>query len=88
MDERLDEISAKLDRLLSILDAKEQKKQNDRERIKSRRDEDAAQDAQRRGAIVVDRLTGTFARDDRLPYRKWAFIASSFRAHSTFCDGS
>ena len=79
----MDEISAKLDRLLSILDAKEQKKQND-ERIKSRR----AQAAQRRGAIVVDRLTGTFARDDRLPYRKWAFICLSFRAHSTFCDGS
>ena len=84
MDERLDEISAKLDRLLSILDAKEQKKQNDRERIKSRRDEDAAQAAQRRGAIVVDRLTGTFARDDRLPYRKWAFICLEFQSALDF----
>ena len=76
MDERLDDISAKLDRVLAILDAKEQKKLTDRERIKSKRDDDAAEVARRRGAIVVDRLTGTFARDDRLPYKKWAFISS------------
>ena len=63
MDERLDEISAKLDRLLAILDAKEHKKLQDRERIKSKRDDDAAEAAKRRGAIVVDRLTGTFAQE-------------------------
>ena len=57
MDERLDEISAKLDRLLSILDAKEQKKS----------DEDAAEAAKRRGAVVVDRLTGTPTGHGRFP---------------------
>ena len=79
MDERLDEISAKLDRLLAILDAKEHKKLQDRERIKSKRDDDAAEAAKRRGVIVVDRLTGTFARDDRLPYKKWAYICLEFQ---------
>ena len=53
MDERLDEISAKLDRLLAILDAKEHKKLQDRERIKSKRDDDAAEAAKRRGAIAA-----------------------------------
>ena len=58
MDERLDRISEQLARVLSILDAKEQKKQIDRDRIKSKREEDAAETAKKRGAIVVDRLTG------------------------------
>ena len=84
MDERLDDISAKLDRVLAILDAKEQKKLTDRERIKSKRDDDAAEVARRRGAIVVDRLTGTFARDDRLPYKKWAFICLEFQSGLNF----
>ena len=72
MDERLDEISAKLD-----LDAKEHKKLQDRERIKSKRDDDAAEAAKRSGAIV--RLTGTFARDDRLPTRSGRTSAWSSR---------
>ena len=84
MDERLDEIAAKLDRVLSILDAKEQKKLTDRERIKSKRDEDAAESAKRRGAIVVDRLSGTFARDNRLPYAKWAYVCLEFKDAQNF----
>ena len=84
MDERLDELSAKLDRVLAILDAKEQKKLSDRERIKSKRDEDATEAAKKRGAITVDRLCGTFARDDRLPYRKWAFICLEFQSGTNF----
>ena len=84
MDERLDEITAKLDRVLAILDAKEKKKLTDRERIKSKREQDAAETARKRGAIVVDRLTGTFARDDRLPYKKWAYICLEFQSGLDF----
>ena len=78
MDANLESIEAKLDRILSILDAKCAKQKCDRDRIKSKRDEDAAEEARKRGAIVVDRLTGTFHRDDRLPYKKWAFICLEF----------
>ena len=78
MDDKLKVIEAKLDRILAILDAKEHKKQLDKDRIKAKRDEEAAADAQRRGAIVVDRLTSTFVTDSRLPYRKWAFICLEF----------
>ena len=84
MDERLDKISEQLARVLSILDAKEQKKQVDRDRIKTKREEDAAETAKKRGAIVVDRLTGTFARDDRLPYEKWAYICLEFQSALDF----
>ena len=62
MDAKLENIEAKLDRILSILDAKCAKQKCDRDRIKSKRDEDAAEEARKRGAIVVDRLTGTFHR--------------------------
>jgi hypothetical protein len=83
MDAKLESIEAKLDRILSILDAKCAKQKCDRDRIKSKRDEDAAQEARKRGAIVVERLAGTFHRDDRLPYKKWAFIALEF---DSACD--
>ena len=79
MDANLESIEAKLDRILSILDAKCAKQKCDRDRIKSKRDEDAAEEARKRGAIVVDRLTGTFHRDDRLPYEKWAYICLEFQ---------
>ena len=59
MDERIEEITRKLDKILSILDAKSKKLLSDRERIKAKRDDDAAQTAKTRGVIVVDRLTGT-----------------------------
>lgn len=78
MDERIEEITRKLDKILSILDAKSKKLLSDRERIKAKRDDDAAQTAKTRGVIVVDRLTGTFARDDRLPYHKWALVCLEF----------
>ena len=58
MDERIEEITRKLDKILSILDAKSKKLLSDRERIKAKRDDDAAQTAKTRGVIVVDRLTG------------------------------
>lgn len=83
MDDKLESIEAKLDRILSILDAKCAKQKCDRDRIKSKRDEEAAQEARKRGAIVVERLAGTFHRDDRLPYKKWAFICLEF---DSACD--
>ena len=45
MDDKLQAIEAKLDRILAILDAKEHKKQLDKDRIKAKRDEEAAADA-------------------------------------------
>ena len=91
MDEKIDEIITKLDRnhkllnrLLSILDAKELKKQKDRERIKNKRDQEATRIARERGAIVVDKLQGTFERDSRLPYKKWAYIMLEFTSGYEF----
>ena len=91
MDEKMDLILAKLDsnhkllnRLLRILDAKELKKQKDRERIKEKREQEATKVARERGAIVVDRLSGTFERDPRLPYEKWAFIMLEFQSAYEF----
>ena len=78
MDDKLQVIEAKLDRILAILDAKEHKKLQDKDRIKSKRDEEAVADAKRRGVIVVDRLMGTFDTDSRLPYKKWAYICLEF----------
>ena len=78
MDDVLEAISAKLDRVLAILDAKSAKQQNDRDRIKQKREEAAAEIAKKRGAIVVDSLAGTFVSDDRLPYRKWAHVCLEF----------
>ena len=78
MDDKLQVIEAKLDRILAILDAKEHKKLQDKDRVKAKRDEEAAADAKRRGVIVVDRLTGTFDTDSRLPYKKWAYICLEF----------
>ena len=87
----MDEIIAKLDRnhkllnrLLSILDAKELKKQKDRERIKMKREQEATRIAREKGAIVVDKLRGTFERDPRLPYKKWAFIMLEFQSAYDF----
>ena len=84
MDDVLQTISAKLDRVLAILDAKSAKQQNDRERLKQKREEVAADIAKKRGAIVVDSLAGTFVRDDRLPYRKWAHICLEFEIAGEF----
>ena len=39
MDDKLQAIESKLDRILAILDAKELKKLQDKDRIKSKRDE-------------------------------------------------
>ena len=91
MDEKMDEIISKLDRnhkllnrLLSILDARENKKQKDRERIKLKREQEATKHARERGAIVVDKLRGTFERDERLPYEKWAYIMLEFNSAYEF----
>lgn len=91
MDEKMDEIISKLDRnhkllnrLLSILDARENKKQKDRERIKLKREQEATKHARERGAIVVDKLRGTFERDARLPYEKWAYIMLEFQSAYEF----
>ena len=78
MDDKLQVIEAKLDRILAILDAKEHKKLQDKDRIKAKRDEEAVVDAKRRGAIVVERMEGTCATDNRLPYKKWAYICLEF----------
>lgn len=81
---KLDRNNKKLDRLLSILDARENKKQKDRERIKKKREQEATKIARERGAIVVDKLIGTFERDPRLPYEKWAFIMLEFQSAYDF----
>ena len=71
-------IHRKLDRLLAILDSKENKKMKDRMRIKQKRDEENAAEAAAAGKIVVDRLDGTMHTDPRLPYKLWAFIMLEF----------
>ena len=71
-------IHKKLDRLLAILDSKENKKMKDRMRIKQKRDEENAAEAAEAGKIVVDRLEGTMHTDPRLPYKLWAFIMLEF----------
>ena len=71
-------IHKKLDRLLAILDSKENKKMKDRLRIKQKRDEENAAQAVAAGKIVVDRLEGTMHTDPRLPYRLWAHIMLEF----------
>jgi hypothetical protein len=71
-------IHKKLDRLLAILDSKENKKMKDRLRIKQKRDEENAAQALAAGKVVVDRLEGTMHTDPRLPYRLWAFIMLEF----------
>ena len=84
MDERLGSIEEKLDRLLALLDAKEQKKQKDRVRVKKKRDEEAAAAAIVEGKIVVDNLSGTMNFDERLPYAEWAYIMLEFRQGYNF----
>ncbi len=84
MDERLGAIEAKLDRLLALLDAKEQKKQKDRVRIKEKRDEEAAEAAMLAGKLVVENLSGTMEFDARLPYDEWAYIMLEFRQGYNF----
>ena len=71
-------IDSKIDRLLAILDAKENKKLKDRMRIKHKRDEENAAQARAAGKIVVDRLEGTMYTDCRLPYKQWAYIMLEF----------
>ena len=84
MDERLGAIESKLDRLLALLDAKEQKKQKDRARVKEKRDEEAAAAALLEGKLVVDNLAGTMNYDARLPYDEWAYIMLEFRQGYNF----
>ena len=84
MEQRLDEISEKLDRVLSILDAKIAKKNADRDRIRIKREEDAAKAAKKTGAIVVERMAGTFETDERLPYKRWAFVCLEFQSPLNF----
>ena len=82
VDKLTDSVSAmhkKLDRLLAILDARENKKQKDRIRIKQKRDEASAGEARQAGKIVVDRLEGTMHTDVRLPYKLWAYIMLEFQ---------
>ena len=79
MEQRLDELSEKLDRVLAILDAKIAKKNADRERIRLKREEDAAKVAEKTGAIVVESMAGTFETDRRLPYKRWAFVCLEFQ---------
>ena len=57
----------KLDRMLAMLDSRENKKMKDRLRIKQKRDEENASQAAAAGKIVVDRLEGTLHTDPRLP---------------------
>ena len=71
-------IDSKIDRLLAILDAKENKKLKDRMRIKHKRDEENAAQARAAGKIVVERLEGTMYTDCRLPYKQWAYIMLEF----------
>ena len=84
MDERLGSIEEKLDRLLALLDAKEQKKQKDRVRVKKKRDEEAAAAAILAGKLVVENLSGTMEFDARLPYDEWAYIMLEFRQGYNF----
>jgi hypothetical protein len=84
MDERLGAIEEKLDRLLGLLDAKEQKKQKDRSRVKHKRDEEASAAALVEGKIVVENLAGTMDFDARLPYDEWAYIMLEFRQGYNF----
>ena len=78
LTESLSAVHKKLDRLLAILDARENKKQKDRVRIKQKRDEASAREATQEGKIVVDRLEGTMHTDVRLPYKLWAYIMLEF----------
>ena len=71
-------IHKKMDRLLAMLDSKENKKMKDRVRIKQKRDEENAAQAVAAGKIVVDRLEGTMHTDPRLPYKRWAYIMLEF----------
>ena len=84
MEQRLDEICEKLDRVLSILDGKIAKKNADRDRIRSKREEDAAKAAKKTGTIVVESMTGTFETDKRLPYKRWAFVCLEFQSPLDF----
>ena len=68
----------KLDRMLAMLDSRENKKLKDRLRIKQKRDEENATQAAAAGKIVVDRLEGTMHTDPRLPYKLWAYIMLEF----------
>ena len=68
----------KIDRLLAMLDSRENKKMKDRLRIKQKRDEENASQAAAAGKIVVDRLEGTMHTDPRLPYKLWAYIMLEF----------
>ena len=87
MDERLDKISEQLARVLSILDAKEHKKQVDRDRIKSKREEDAVETAKKRGAIGSTASRAPLRATTGCPTRSGPTYASSSRARWTFCDG-
>jgi hypothetical protein len=84
LEAKIDRNKETLDRILSILDARENKKQKDRERIKLKREQEATKLARERGAIVVDKLAGTFERDSRLPYKKWAHIMLEFNSAQDF----
>ena len=79
LTESLASVHVKLNRMLAILDSRENKRQKDRKRIKQKRDEENASEARQAGKIVVDRLEGTLYTDPRLPYKLWAYILLEFK---------
>jgi len=87
MDDKLQAIETKLDRILAILDAKELKKLQDKDRIKSKRDEEAVADAKRRGVIVVDRLMARLIPIAGCPTKSGRTSAWSLTMRSTSCAG-
>ena len=79
LTESIASVHVKLNRMLAILDSRENKRQKDRKRIKQKRDEENANEARQAGKIVVDRLEGTLHTDPRLPYKLWAYIMLEFK---------
>ena len=78
----------KIDRLLAMLDSRENKKMKDRLRIKQKRDEENASQAAAAGKIVVDRSRArcTQIQDFRTSFGRTSCSRLAMRA--SFCAGS